>query len=223
MADDRTDAADTDASASGVPAGTGTGGEDLTLRVLGLDGVPREPLTYPGAWPQESEVEGDRLSLRGSGARFGDRSLTAVRPAAAQGGGVRRRLPDPDGQGPRHRPGHRRLRPCQPHGLPVRLAGARPGRRAGAVRALARRRAARRVRRERGRVDGIRQPRPRWLPSPDVRVEPGDGAARRVRLRRPPRGPARRHRDPATAPGASSGRRAPTCCADRPGCGSCSG
>ncbi|MDQ0389293.1 hypothetical protein J2S54_006113 [Streptomyces sp. DSM 42143] len=62
MADDRRDAADTDASAS-VSARTGTGDGDRTLRALGLDGVPREdPLSYPGAWPRESGVlDGDRL------------------------------------------------------------------------------------------------------------------------------------------------------------------
>ncbi|MEV5697500.1 hypothetical protein AB0L55_08415 [Streptomyces anthocyanicus] len=38
-------------------------GEDRTLRVLGLAGVPREePLLYPGAWPRESGLlDGDRL------------------------------------------------------------------------------------------------------------------------------------------------------------------
>ncbi|MEU4984850.1 hypothetical protein [Streptomyces sp. NPDC021969] len=38
-------------------------GEDRTLRALGLAGVPREePLLYPGAWPRESGLlDGDRL------------------------------------------------------------------------------------------------------------------------------------------------------------------
>ncbi len=50
-------------SGAGTPAERGPDAGDRTLRALGLDGVPREePLLYPGAWPRESGVlHGDRL------------------------------------------------------------------------------------------------------------------------------------------------------------------